>query len=103
MKPRKHVEWRSAARDDLTQIVEYIARDSPDNAARFAAKLLARIDNLAYFPHAGSICPYHRKTRQIFHGKYVVYYTVHRTTVLIRAIVHGAQLFRRFWLHRNGE
>jgi plasmid stabilization system protein ParE len=77
-----------------------IARDSPE---RFAAKLVAQIDNLAYFPHAGAICPYHRKTRQLIHGNYIVYYTVHRTTVLIRAVVHGAQLFRRFWLHRNGE
>ena len=103
MKPRKRIEWRTAAREDLAQIVEYIARDSPENAARFAAKLLARIDNLAHFHMRVRSARIIAKPDKSLTESTLFYYTVHRTTVLIRAIVHGAQLFRRFWLHRNSE
>lgn len=90
-----------AALDDLTAIVDYIAQDNPKAAERFSERLLGKLGLLAHSPQLGSVCPYHRKTRQLVYGKYIVYYTVHRTDVVIRAVVHGARHFRSYWLRRG--
>ena len=66
----------------------YIAADSPVNADRFAKAVFA-------------VCPHFRKARQLIHGNYIIYYSVHRTEIVIRAVVHGARLFRSYWLRRE--
>jgi len=100
-RPRKALRWLVAAREDLTEIVEHIARQYPQAAGHFAARLLRRVEILADFPHIGSLCPQYRKARQLIHGHYVIYYTVHRQEVVIRAVVRGARLFRSSWLRRT--
>lgn len=99
--PKKAVRWLVAAREDLLEIVAYIANRAPQTAERFAEKLLGRIEILADHPHIGSVCPYYRKARQLIHGHYVIYYTVHRQEVVIRAVVRGARLFRSAWMRRS--
>jgi toxin ParE1/3/4 len=98
---RKHVRWRDAAIDDLVGVVEQIAEYSPHAAERLADAIFARVDQLQTFPHLGSVCPYYPKARQLIHGNYIIYYTVHRKEVVIRAVVHGARLFRAYWLRRE--
>ena len=98
---RKELRWLLAALEDLTGIVERIAEDAPQAAERFAATVFARVQRLRIFPYLGSICPYYRKARQLIHGHYIIYYTVHRKEVVIRAVVHGARLFRSAWLRRE--
>ena len=97
----KPLRWHSAAYDDLCEIVDYIAADSPVNADRFAKAVFARVELLTESPHLGSVCPHFRKARQLIHGNYVIYYSVHRTEIVIRAVVHGARLFRSYWLRRE--
>ena len=103
MSPRqkKPIRWHHAAVDDLAGIVEYIARNAPQEAEQFAERLLSRVELLSDFPHLGPVCPHYRKARQLIHGKYIVYYTVHRQELVIRALVHGARLFRSYWLRRE--
>jgi len=102
MKPKKSVRWQRPAREDLTEIVVYIARQSdPPTAERFAERLMERAEDLAYFPYAGEVCPHYRKARQLSFGNFVIYYTVHRSEVVIRAVVRGARLFRSWWLRRE--
>ena len=98
---RRVVRWRKAAGDDLAEIVDYIATDSPLAAERFLHAILDRIATLERFPLSGGICPYYPKARQLIYGNYVVYYTTSKREVLIRAIVHGARLFRSSWLRRE--
>ncbi len=50
---------------------------------------------------SGSPCLEYPKARQIFYGEYVVYYTVNRRDLVIRAVVHGARHFRKSWLRRK--
>jgi toxin ParE1/3/4 len=95
------VRWRKAADDDLAEIVEHIAKDSPDAAERLLNGILARIAGLAQFPYLGSVCPHYSKTRQLIHGNYIIYYSVSRREIVVRAIVHGARLFRLSWLRRE--
>ena len=101
MPRQKKVRWLDAALNDLVEIVEYIGKDNPQAAERLADAIFAKIELLADSPHLGSICPHYRKARQLIHGNYLVYYTVHRQEVVMRAIVHGARLFRSYWLRRE--
>jgi addiction module RelE/StbE family toxin len=96
----KALRWHHAALDDLVEIIEYIATDSPRAAERLGDAIVERIERLRDHPYAGETCPHYKKARQLVHGKYVIYHTVHRTDVVIRAIVHGARQFRSSWLKR---
>lgn len=95
------VRWKRAAGDDLAAIIDYIAADSPDGAERFLEAILARIQSLERFPFSGGICPHYPKARQIVFGNYIVYYTVGKRDIVIRAVVHGARSFRMSWLRRR--
>jgi toxin ParE1/3/4 len=99
--PLRVVRWRRAASDDLAEIIDYIASDSPDAAERFLDGVMDRIATLARFPLSGATCLHYPKARQLLYGNYIIYYTVSRREVLVRAIVHGARLFRASWLRRR--
>jgi toxin ParE1/3/4 len=98
---RKEIRWQTPAKDDFVQIVDTIAADAPGAAERFAESILSRVELLAEFPYLGPVCPYYRKARQLIHGSYIVYYTVHQEEGVVRAVVHGARLFRSYWLRRK--
>jgi toxin ParE1/3/4 len=51
------VIWSPSALDDVDAIAEYIARDSVDQAALFATRLIEATDRLADFPGSGRIIP----------------------------------------------
>lgn len=44
--------WSPAARDDLHDIVVFIARDDSDRAMSFGYKLISEIDRLQEFPES---------------------------------------------------
>ena len=98
---KRILRWKKAAGDDLAAIVDTIAADSPVAAERFLETILGRIESLERFPFSGGVCPHYPKARQIVFGNYLVYYTVGRRDVVIRAVVHGARLFRASWLRRQ--
>ena len=56
---------------------------------------IERIVQLASFPFIGGPCLEYPAARQLVHGNYIVYYTVSRREVVIRAVVHGAREFRK--------
>jgi toxin ParE1/3/4 len=49
--------WSPAARDDLHDIVVFIARDNPNRAMSFGYELVSETDRLAEFPKLGRIVP----------------------------------------------
>ena len=53
----RQVHWSESALDDLSDIVDFIAKDSPAYAERLAAKLVEAPRRLAQFPRIGSIVP----------------------------------------------
>lgn len=101
-KRKKTVRWQGPARSDLIEIVDFVVSQADlETAERFAERLVARVDDLALFPYAGEVCPHYRKARQLPFGNFVIYYTVHRHEVVIRAVMRGARLFRSWWLRRE--
>lgn len=97
----KKLRWHKAALGDLAEIVDRIAKDAPLRAERFAEAIFARVERLSDMPYLGARCRYYPTARQLIHGSYLIYYTVHTERIVIRAVVHGARLFRPDWLERD--
>jgi plasmid stabilization system protein ParE len=98
---RKSVRWHIAAIGDLNQIVELIQKTRPKTAKRLTARIFAMTDLLAISPYLGAKSSAFSKARLLTHKGYVIYYTVHRSEVIIRAVVHGRRFFPRDWLRRR--
>lgn len=49
--------WSPVARDDLHDIVVFIARDNPERAMSFGYELISQTDRLQTFPEFGRIVP----------------------------------------------
>ena len=52
--------WSPAARDDLHEIVVFIARDNPNRAMSFRYERISVTDRLREFPGLGRIVPEYR-------------------------------------------
>ena len=68
--------WSPAARDDLHDIVVFIARDNSRRAMSFGYELISATDRLHDYPEAGRIVPEyeHQLLREIiFRGYRIVY------------------------------
>ena len=76
---------------DLIRLRAFIANNDTAAAARIAADLVARIDNLCKFPEMGhnvSQAPEPDSIRDFIFGKYVVRYTVRGSALVILRIWH---------------
>lgn len=71
--------WSPAARDDLHDIVVFIARDDSDRAMSLGYELISEIDRLQAFPASGRIVPEYRNDviREIIFRPYRIVYRVH--------------------------
>ena len=87
--------WSPAARDDLHDIVVFIARDNPDRAMSFGFQLISEIDPLQEFPQSGRIVPEYRNDnlREIILRPYRIVYRINHSSKLceIARIWHSAR------------
>ncbi len=82
----------------MTNLRDYIAKDSPLYARQFIEKLLVNIEKLETFPNLGRVVPEADRSdvrEQIFRG-YRIIYLVKSDKVFIVAILHGSQDLTRF-------
>ena len=88
------VIWTPKALDDLESLLDYIAKDAPATARRFAQKLIARVELLASHPFLGGYVAEDssRTYREIRQGNYRVLYRSDAQAVYIVAIHHAARL-----------
>ena len=70
--------WSPAARDDLRDVVGFIARDNPDRAMSFGYELISKTDRLQEFPELGRVVPEYRsqRIREIILRPYRIVYRV---------------------------
>ena len=70
--------WSPAARDDLHDIVVFIARDNPNRAMSFGYELISETDRLQEFPELGRTVPEYRddNIREIIFRPYRIVYRV---------------------------
>jgi plasmid stabilization system protein ParE len=76
---------------DLVRLRQFIAEKDPVAAARVAAELVGRIEQLLNFPEMGRPVPQSPEpgaVRDFVFGSYVVRYTVHPSALAILRIWH---------------
>ena len=89
------LRYLPVAVDDLVSIFDWIANDSPPNAAAFVEKLDQRIGNLKTHPSLGHI-PHDEKLKNsgyriLVIDSYLVFYMIRSKTVEIHRVVHGSR------------
>ena len=87
------VVWLKAALDEVEEIAEYIARDSPRYATVVVSKLIAAATPLAELPMLGPMVPEWRDemVRQRIVYSYRLIYRLRGDRVEIIAVWHGAR------------
>jgi toxin ParE1/3/4 len=90
------VRWTQRARDDLRDIHDFIARDSPRAAEALVERLLTATERLAAFPESGRVVPEFPALgyREIIVSSYRVLYRLADNIVWITAVFHGRRLLR---------
>ncbi|PYI93414.1 MAG: type II toxin-antitoxin system RelE/ParE family toxin [Verrucomicrobia bacterium] len=87
--------WSPVSRDDLHDIVRFIASDNPERAESFAYELMARTDMLQDHPEIGRSVPEHRNVtvRELIFRPYRIVYRVdhERKVVEIVRVWHAAR------------
>ena len=87
--------WSPAARDDLHDIVVFIARDNPERAMSFGYQLISETDRLQTFPRLGRVVPEYGtdNLREIIVRPYRIVYRVnHQHAVCeIARVWHSAR------------
>ena len=70
--------WSPAARDDLHDIVVFIARDNPNRAMSFGYELISETNRLQEFPEFGRSVPEYRddNIREIIFRPYRIVYRI---------------------------
>jgi addiction module RelE/StbE family toxin len=81
------------AKQDLTEIGDHIASDSPQRAVAFVRALRASALKLARRPKAFAILPRYAPLgiRRHVHGNYLIFYRIEGEQVSVIRILHGAR------------
>jgi toxin ParE1/3/4 len=95
MANRYNLRYLPVAVDDLVSISDWIANDSPINAAAFIEKIDHRIGNLQTYPFIGRI-PRDEELknsgyRVLVIESYLVFYVIRGKTVEIHRVIHGSR------------
>jgi toxin ParE1/3/4 len=85
--------FSDSAKQDLEEISDYIARDSPKRAVAFIRALKASAAKLLSRPAAFAILPRyaHLGIRHKIHGAYMIFYRIEPDRVSIVRILHSAR------------
>ena len=87
--------WSPAARDDLHDIVVFIARNNPNGAMSFGYELISETDHLQEFPELGRIVPEYKNDliREIIFRPYRIVYRINHDAKLceITRVWHSAR------------
>jgi len=90
---RRAVIWTPAARDDLDEIITYIAKDSLPSALAFLEEALQTAESLATLSERGRVVPELNDpiVRELFIKRYRLLYEIHEQEVHVLAVLHGAR------------
>ncbi|HET7570526.1 MAG TPA: type II toxin-antitoxin system RelE/ParE family toxin [Gammaproteobacteria bacterium] len=89
-----HVQWTRTAEDDLTEIVRYIAADSPENARAVLERLRTAANSLVHHPLRGRRPPELAdlglaQYREMVRRPWRIVYRVEERRVLVMAVLDG--------------
>jgi toxin ParE1/3/4 len=89
------VRLTDAARQDIVEIVKWIAKDSPVRARSFGKELIASCRALKDFPEAFPIVAtkFGGEIRRKTHGNYLIFYNISGKVVQVVHVIQGARDF----------
>ena len=91
------IVYLPAAERDLSEIFEYISRDSPSAALSLLDKIDEDVSRLAEFPQLGKTPQDNRLQKlgykMLIINNYLVFYVLKQKTVEIRRILHGKRKY----------
>jgi len=89
-----NVLWTHTAVRHLTDIYEYIGRDSARYARRMVDRISSRSKQIAAFPESGTIVAEYGddRIREVIEGPYRLIYRTNPDTLVVLAVIHGARL-----------
>ena len=106
MNKKYQVVWVKVAENDLTNIIEYIAEDSPLNALKILKKIKEKASNLYYSPKRGRVIPELGdfgilQYRELIMPPWRIIYRIAEEKVFVLSILDSRQniediLFKRF-------
>jgi len=93
----REVVWAESAHRDLEAIAEYIARDSEHYAAVVVREMIEAGRSLGEHAHRGQVVPefQDQDLRELLVRPYRLIYRIDGGVVLVLAVIHGAQRWRR--------
>lgn len=83
--------WTPQAERDLTEIFDFIARDSTDYAETTVMNICDRVESLQHFPQSGRRVPELKRShlREIIVGSYRVIHEATNDAVVIITVIHS--------------
>jgi len=90
------LRWSERSVNDLIAIQRYIAKDNPQTAKKWVAKLRQRAKSAADTALAGRIVPEFNQNdiREVFLGNYRIVYRVRGDSILVLTVFEGHQLLK---------
>ncbi len=94
MEKLAQIIWTFEAKDDLLKIVEYIAKESFQNAEKINSLILDAIEKLEHYPEIGSIINIDSTYtyRRILIKSFRVIYTYQNNNIYVAVIQHQKRL-----------
>lgn len=86
--------WSPLAVERMTEIADYISKDNPTAALKWAQAVFDKIENIQEFPFMGRIVPEanRKEIRELLFKNYRIIYRVGTDHISILTIRHGKQL-----------
>lgn len=86
------IHWSKTAQQNLEEIADYIAQDSPFYAINFVEKILLAIENLGDFPKIGRMVLGFKKEniRELIFHNYRIVYKVEKECIYIVSLCYGS-------------
>ena len=90
------VIWSKESLKQLIEIEIFIAKDSPDRAAIFLNKLIARGEKTKDYPYKGRIVPEFSmdEIREVFEKSYRIVYKISKDQIEILTVFEGHQILK---------
>ncbi len=105
MRQKLRVEWTETASADLEDIIRFIAKDSPLNAARLYKRIRERTRSLRAFPKRGHVVPELAALNvagylEMSAPPYRIVYRIEKSNVTVLAVLDGRRDLKQFLAER---
>ena len=86
--------WSPLAIDRISEIAEFISKDSPKSAEIWINSVFKKVSRLKRYSESGRIVPELNisKIREIIYGNYRIIYRIKQEFIIVLTVRHGRQI-----------